>query len=179
MKFLSILILLISMSSHAQSPKWPLINLSGEGHAGNLVSASVVLKADNTVDNRCVNIVENGGTTYRHPHVFHLKAYSWVDFEGVYFLDINVDTRLSDEVRRQRESGVLDSAKLSVNEYLNLCYPVITQVSVTHLDSQLLIRTTPNATYRTYFTLEYGTTLVQDYSFSLAPEFIHFTIDFE
>lgn len=178
MKFLAMLTLVLFQQAWAQSTQWPLINISGTGYEGNMVTAHVVLKATNTYDDRCVNIVDNYGETFRHPHVFHLTAYSWVDFENVYFLDINVDTRLADDVRRQRKAGVLENTKLSVNEYLNLCRPKITQLSVNHKDSQLMIRNTPNATFKTYFLVEYGTTEVYDYSFSLAPRFIGFSINF-
>ncbi|PIP93652.1 MAG: hypothetical protein COW00_03590 [Bdellovibrio sp. CG12_big_fil_rev_8_21_14_0_65_39_13] len=179
MKTLVLMSLFLTFSLRAQTQTLPWIQLSGNGYYSFIVTAHVGLKAQNTGDDRCMNVVDYDDEEYRNPHVFHIDAYTWVDYTNRYYLDFNVENRLKDEISRQRENGVLSGLdSMSVDDYIKLCNPVIFQISVLHRDSQLQLRDTPNASYTTDYEIEYGSTRVGDYSFSRAPKYISFDIKF-
>ena len=166
------LLLAYTLGNHAlaAAEHLPFMSVSGNTTSGSLITLKGSIRATNLKDPSCYSLVYRRGLKVKNPHTYKVKTNSFADYYGEYSVDMDVDSRLLRQIRKDVSNGVLElENNFSVVDYKNLCSFAMKGIELNLEDTLLVIRQSSHTVFLSVFNVIKGSTTSQSFDFSHIP----------
>lgn len=154
----------------------PFLSIGGNAGSSSVVTVKADLKANNLKNPLCYSTVYRRGIKLKNPHIYSVYSNSFAGYEGQFYLDINLNSRLLRKLRDSFDRGNLDlGSGVTPFEYKSICNFVVKGVEFNVDDTLLVLRQKVHTLFENVFEVSRGTTTSQTFDFNTSG-YINFDI---